>query len=106
MIGRLLLAGLALLLMASAAAAEAQHGKLVFQRWCSHCHSDQASAPGRLRLGWHRGEQFARLEQRQDLDAATITRVVRLGQVEMPAFRATEVSDGDLAALIVYLTHQ
>jgi (+)-pinoresinol hydroxylase len=100
---RHLLVGVALLLIASAAASDDKDGKAVFQRWCGHCHGDQPGAPGRLRLGWNRGEEFARLEQRRDLDAATIARVVRLGQLEMPAFRKTEVSDADLAALIAYL---
>ncbi len=103
---RHLLAGVALVLFGSASATEEQDGKAVFQRWCTHCHGDQPGAPGRLRLGWNRGEEFARLAQRHDLDAATITRVLRLSQLEMPAFRKTEITDVDLAVLIDYLTHK
>ena len=100
------LIGVMLALMIATAGADENEGKAVFQRWCVHCHGDQPSAPGRLRLVWNRGEEFSRLAQRHDLDAATIARVVRHGQLEMPALRKTELCDIELATLIQYLTRK
>ena len=79
-------------------------GAAVFARWCVHCHGEQAAAPGRLKLAWTRGVERSVLARRDDLDAAGIRRVVRRGQLEMPGFRPTEISDTELEAVIAWLT--
>lgn len=93
-------------LVSLAVAADDGAGKAVFERWCVHCHGEQPAAPGTLRLGWNRGAGQALLERRRDLDPAYIATTVRHGYLEMPSFRATEVSDAELAALVRYLGTQ
>ena len=94
-----------LLLSATVGAVEPD-GKAVFQRWCTHCHGTQPNAPGTLRLRWNRGDALALLEGRKDLDAAYVAGTVRHGRAEMPAFRPTEISAAELAAVVRLLAKQ
>ena len=97
---------LMLALYAAPGLAEADGGAVVFARWCAACHGDTPAAPGRLKLAWSRGVELSILTARPDLSAATVRRVVRQGQAEMPAFRKTEISDLELALLVRFLTDE
>jgi len=78
-------------------------GGKTFDRWCGDCHHS-AQGPGSLALQRkYRGNVPAILEQRSDLPAPYIMRVVRQGSSFMPSFRKTEISDADLALLAAYL---
>lgn len=100
---------------------KAGQGYLVYNKWCAGCHAapflladpaaDAKLSPvSRLPLGTnllqqkYEGAIPAVLEQRTDLTAEAIAVFVRNGSNAMPAFRKTEISDTDLAALSAYLT--
>lgn len=83
----------------------AAQGKRVFDQWCSSCHMDSVRAPGTTALATKYGkEQPAVLEQRKDLTPDIVTYFVRHGVSIMPAFRKTEISDAELAAMAAYLS--
>jgi mono/diheme cytochrome c family protein len=78
-------------------------GGKTFDKWCGDCHHS-AQGPGSLAMQRkYRGNVPAILEQRNDLPAPYIMRVVRQGISFMPSFRKTEISDDDLALLAAYL---
>jgi len=92
-----------------ASAQDTQHGKVVFDAWCSGCHKPLGphvpSLPGTSVLERkYKGTKPAALEERSDLDEATVRSAVRHGVKFMPFFRKTEVSDTDLNDLAAYLT--
>jgi (+)-pinoresinol hydroxylase len=92
-----------------ARAADAQRGKIVFERWCAGCHAG-SSRFGGLSAGSYvlerryQGTKPADLEQRTDLLPDYIKLTVRHGANVMPRTRKTEISDQDLDNLVAYLT--
>lgn len=85
-------------------AEEVATGERVFQQWCIHCHGEDNSGPGTLRLAWDRGMERSLLTERDDLDGEYIRVVVRRGLDEMPSFRITEISEAELNALVDFLS--
>jgi mono/diheme cytochrome c family protein len=105
----LLIAALACLGAARASAQDLQHGKAVFDLWCGSCHKPLgpyvSSVAGTSVLERkYKGTKPAALEERTDLDAATVKTFVRHGVKFMPFFRKTEISDIDLDDLAAYLS--
>ena len=85
-------------------ATELTTGEKVYQQWCIHCHGEDDSGPGTLRLAWDRGEDKSLLTERDDLDRVYIRTIVRRGLDEMPSFRITEISEAELNALADFLS--
>lgn len=88
----------------------AELGRVVFERQCAPCHGagpgDDGSPtlPGTAALaGKYKGELPGALELRGDLNADVIRLFVRQGIGAMPAFRKSELSDGDIEALADYI---
>lgn len=104
---------LTLALGAGSARAEAPDvatGRAVFGHVCAPCHGmgpgtdGAAMLPGSAALAAkYQGKVPPFLERRADLDAATIRAFVRHGSGAMPMFRATEISDAEIAAVAAYL---
>ena len=84
-------------------AEEVVTGEQVFQQWCIHCHGEDNSGPGTLRLAWDKGEDKSLLTERDDLNRGYVRVVVRRGLDEMPSFRITEISEAELNALVDFL---
>ena len=93
----------------------ADHGKVVFDKWCTPCHGSTitepggmfppAPLPGTAALGVkYKGELPALIEERTDLLPEFIRVVVRGGLFGMPITRKTEISDAELEDIIAYLT--
>lgn len=78
-------------------------GAQLFARHCAECHAPELGRPGTQQLGWIRGDDFAVLEQRSDLNAAYVKVVVRNGLLEMPAFFPSVLPDEDLERIAGYL---
>lgn len=85
-------------------------GRVTFERQCAPCHGagpgDDGSPmlPGTATLARkYSGELPGALELRGDLDADVIRLFVRAGSGAMPAFRKSELSDGDVDAIAAYL---
>jgi mono/diheme cytochrome c family protein len=92
----LLLAGLC---PALAAAADAQHGKQLAQRWCAECHlvaSDQRQASADV-------ASFASLAGRRDFNAAQLAFFLLDPHPKMPNMSLTRAEAADLAAYIATL---
>lgn len=85
--------------------ASAEHGREVFQKWCTPCHGTGLGKPGTAAATAH-GAKTPVLEQRQDLTQKGIETAVRKGVDIMPRFRKTEITDADLAAIVAYLVHK
>jgi mono/diheme cytochrome c family protein len=104
---RILLLAAAAFAAAPLAAQQAEtieHGKAVYQYWCSPCHAPGPKHPGTQALeALYRGEKPAVLEERTDLVPDVTKSFVRTGVSIMPPFRKTEISEEDLAALAAYL---
>ncbi|AYO75642.1 c-type cytochrome [Sphingobium yanoikuyae] len=85
--------------------ANAGEGEKLFERNCIGCHAAKVSPdyPGTYALAKTRGDAFAIITRRKDLDAETISAVVRSGIGFMPAFGPTEIDDRQLAALAAYV---
>jgi (+)-pinoresinol hydroxylase len=103
-----LIAALACLGSGHASAQDLPHGKAVFDLWCGSCHKPLgpyvSSVAGTSVLQRkYKGAKPAALEERTDLDAATVKTFVRHGVKFMPFFRKTEISDSDLDDLSAYL---
>lgn len=80
-------------------------GRQVFERNCAACHGVGNFMPGTVALATrYAGSEPGPLEQRKDLDRATIAYFVRNGVTIMPGFRKSEISDAELDALADYLT--
>lgn len=108
----LVVLGAAVSLSAAAQSEDPQiaHGRQVFERQCAPCHGrgpgDDGSPmlPGTAALAEkYRGSRPPALEDRADLAAPVITLFVRRGSGAMPFFRASELSDADIAAIAAYL---
>jgi len=117
-VSKRLLAGLSLaFVLASGARSSAQsqpdeatlkQGAAVYQYWCATCHAAGRGMPGTAALAAkYKGRQPgvpAALDARTDLTPQSIRLFVRKGVSVMAPFRKTEISDGDLNALVVHLT--
>lgn len=80
-------------------------GFVEYQNSCSVCHGPMPERPGtRALAAKYKGAVPAMLEDRKDLSPDLIRAVVRNGITVMPQFRKTELSDGQLDAIIAYLT--
>lgn len=90
-------------MLSAVKATETTKGEQVFQQWCIHCHGEDNSGPGTLRLAWDKGEDKSLLIERDDLDREYLRFVVRRGLDEMPSFRITEISEAELNALADFL---
>ena len=101
-----LLFALSVLCMGCIARADEVPGRLVFERWCAPCHAPGPGHPGTAALAAvYKGARPGALEQRTDLSGEVVRAAVRHGVFSMPPFRKTEISDAELDALVVYLTH-
>jgi mono/diheme cytochrome c family protein len=120
-IAAVLAGALGLLVAATVALAQqpsqVQKGHELFEKWCAGCHNPDPALEkhggglvGRVYAGTYtleqryHGTEPAALEQRTDLNAAYIRRIVRQGRNVMPRTRKTELSDADLDAVVAYLT--
>lgn len=90
-----------------------ERGQEVFTRRCAPCHGagpgndGAAMLPGTAALAARHGKDLpAPLEQRGDLDEATLRMIVRNGIGAMPMFRKTELGDQDIAAIALWLQHR
>lgn len=92
-----------LLMVGGARAAEQQTGKTLFTERCGMCHQTNGMGVGILsrRPG---DASKGLLEQREDLSAAVIRVVGRIGIGNMPRISRGEVSDPQLAAIADYLS--
>src|SRR5262245_29270069 len=90
---------LALLVPSFAAAADAQHGKDLAQRWCAECHlvaGDQARANPDV-------PTFASVARRPDFNIAQLALFLLDPHPKMPNLSLTRVEAADLAAYIATL---
>jgi mono/diheme cytochrome c family protein len=90
--------------------ASVQAGKAQFQHWCAPCHGRGPGDDGRRMLPGtealfvkYKGTQPGALEDRSNLPLEVLRVFVRRGAWSMPAFRKTEVSDAELAAIAAYI---
>jgi mono/diheme cytochrome c family protein len=101
---------LGVLVVARGAAAQgsaADRGRQVYDKWCTPCHGSGEGKPGTIAAAAiYKGSKPAVLAERTDLTAAGIKTAVRSGVFVMPRFRKTEVTDGDLDAIVAYLTRR
>jgi mono/diheme cytochrome c family protein len=96
---------LALGLMASSVHAEDQaRGKVVYDKFCSHCHNPGNWAA--FKLTQRNGEKLALIEQRTDMPAALVMTAIRNGIGNMPPYRLTDISNADAQAVADYLTRK
>lgn len=86
------------------------HGRQVFDHMCAPCHGqgpgDDGSEmlPGTAALAEkYEGSRPGALELRNDLPEPVLTLFVRRGVGAMSPFRASELSDEDIAAIAAYL---
>jgi mono/diheme cytochrome c family protein len=83
----------------------AEPGKAEFERSCSICHGAGPDRPGTNSLQIkYDGKVPALLEERTDLSADVVRYYVRNGVAMMPRFRKTELTDGQVDAIALYLT--
>jgi quinoprotein glucose dehydrogenase len=75
----------------------AQRGRAVYSQRCEQCHG-QPEPPG------IRSMDRSVVMNLKELGSERITRSIRLGQGQMPAFNASMISDGQLDALLLYLS--
>jgi len=85
--------------------AQADHGRAVYQKWCTPCHGTGPGKAGTEAAAAH-GIKPAVLEERTNLSPKVIESVVRNGISFMPRFRKTEISNADLDAIVAYLVHK
>ena len=90
---------------ATAQESAVERGRQVYDKWCTPCHGPGEGKPGTISAAaLYKGSKPAVLVERTDLTAAGIKTAVRNGVFVMPRFRKTEVTDGDLDAIVSYLT--
>ncbi len=80
-----------------------KQGEDVYGRYCEGCHAAGDGHPGTMRLAIRSGVEKSILMARDDLVPDYIKIVVRNGLGMMPAFRPTEIEDGELDALVRYI---
>ena len=83
--------------------AAGRSGEQIYQRHCQACHDPGAGHPATLLLGLKYGADKALIKGRQDLNADYIKTIVRGGLLEMPPFRPTEISDGELELIAEFV---
>jgi mono/diheme cytochrome c family protein len=96
---------LVLLALSNARAADAPtaaRGQAAFAHRCGMCHREGGT--GTFILARRLGAEKSLLEKRSDLDSDYIRTVVRWGLVNMPRISRVEMPDGDMDALVSYLT--
>ncbi len=91
--------------VSAAQAGDAARGQQVFDTRCVFCHGEGLGHPAWQLLALKKGKDKAEIVGRSDLTPAYIKQVVRNGYIEMPPFRASEISNADLDALADYITH-
>ena len=82
--------------------AGASRGEQAFAHRCGMCHREGGT--GTFILARRLGADKSLLEKRTDLNPDYIRTVVRWGLVNMPRISRVEVPDGDMDALVAYLT--
>lgn len=88
----------------AAAAQDLDHGKVVYEKWCSPCHAPGPGHPGTQSLQLKYGDSLpAVLEERSDLTDDIVKTFVRQGVLMMAPFRKTEITDAELTDLAAYL---
>lgn len=91
----------------SHADAPVPNGNKLYQQWCAACHAAGPGHPGTQALdALYKGATPAVLEEREDLQPATVTYFVRNGRSTMPSFRKTEITDKELEEIGHYLFKQ
>ena len=80
-------------------------GEKIFNTRCIFCHGVGLGHPGWQMLDLKKGPAKAEILGRTDLTPAYIEHVVRNGNIEMPPFRPSEISDSNLKALAEYVIH-
>jgi mono/diheme cytochrome c family protein len=80
-------------------------GEKIFNARCVFCHGVGLGHPGWQMLALKKGPAKAEILGRSDLTQAYIEQVVRDGNIEMPPFRPSEISNADLNALAEYVIH-
>jgi mono/diheme cytochrome c family protein len=103
-----LFVALMLCAIGSARAADAPNlarGRQVFETRCVFCHGEGLGHPAWQLLALKKGKDKAEILGRPDLTPVYIEHVVRNGFIEMPPFRASEISNRDLDALAAYVVH-
>ncbi|HCU88791.1 MAG TPA: hypothetical protein DGR97_02550, partial [Gammaproteobacteria bacterium] len=80
-----------------------KQGEDVYGRYCAGCHAAGDGHPGTMRLAIRSGTGKSIITARDDLAPDYIKMVVRNGLGMMPAFRPTEIGDGELNALTRYI---
>ena len=90
---------------AAAQVSIADHGRQVYDKWCTPCHGSGEGKPGTIAAAaLYKGSKPAVLAERTDLTPAGVKTTVRTGMFVMPRFRKTEVTDADLDSIVAYLT--
>ena len=96
-----------------------ERGRIIFDHQCAACHGKGPNNVGGIITGKsaemlpgtyalslkYKGSVPAALEDRTDLSADVLKVFVRNGIASMPAFRKTEISDADVAAVADYLAN-
>lgn len=101
-----LLAALAACAMGFTAGVMAQQpdadGKVLFEHKCAMCHGKDGMGTGLLARRMN--PAIAELQKRDDLGAAYVTKVARIGIGNMPPITRGDVSDAQMARIAVYLS--
>lgn len=105
MIALVLTLGVAGAARAAEANDAANRGAQIFAVRCVFCHGEGLGHPAWQMLAIKKGKDKAEILGRRDLTPVYIKHVVRNGFIEMPPFRASEISDSDLDALASYVIH-
>jgi mono/diheme cytochrome c family protein len=99
---------LAALLLASVAShaadqdASVNRGKELYNKYCMSCHREGGWASSVLAK--RMPKEVSALEKRTDLAPKYVERIARIGLNNMPGYRPTELTDGDLKEIGEYLT--
>jgi len=78
-------------------------GEQIYQRHCQACHAAGEGHPATLLLAEKYGPEKAVIKGRKDLTAVYVKTIVRGGLLEMPPFRPTEITDGELDVIASYI---
>jgi mono/diheme cytochrome c family protein len=101
----LALAGLTATAMAGAVALAKEPeagGKVLFDHKCAMCHGKDGMGTGLLARRMN--PAIAELEKRDNLGAAYVTKVARIGIGNMPPITRGDVSDAQMARIAAYLS--
>ena len=79
----------------TAAAQDAEHGRLLSERWCTECHAI-GTAPGKSRA-----KPFEAIAARDDISAEMIARFLLLPHATMPSPPLSRQDAQDIAAFIM-----